>query len=549
MHHEDDFESKFINTIKANAKIIQLVSYETLRVHALINMAADHLGAKWFAWNRIEGLKRWNPDKLVFEQDFEVETVDPFGDSQWRQANELQSGEEVLRYFQEAGSDMILVMEDFHVDLRIEDTNKAHTHIRQLRNIALASHENKTLILAQPYQFMPPELEKDMQMLVMPLPTKEDIGDIYDKVCYTYGFDGEANKSDSLLNAALGLTIMEAEVAFSRAYVTNDKLTDDEIPIIIGEKENIIKKSGFLEYYSPSANFSDIGGLTNLLDWLKRRQKAFNEGAAEFGLDTPRGILLLGIPGTGKSLCAKAVAAQWKFPLLKMDMGKIFAGIVGESERNIRGALSVAEALAPSVLWVDEIEKGLGTRGGEMDGGTSSRVLGTFLTWMQERKKPVFVVATANNIAGLPPELLRKGRVDEIFFVDLPNLDERLEIVNIHLRKKNRNPEDYDCYKLAEMSKGYSGAELEEAVKEALFTAFDQDREVTNEDIQDAIRRTFPISRTMAEKIVTMRRWADGRAVKASAGKPDNVEVEGGEKRGNKSKQGYMNPFMRGGNK
>ena len=289
----------------------------------------------------------------------------------------------------------------------------------------------------------------------------------------------------------------------------------------------------------------DVGGLANLKDWLTKRGRGFDKGAKDFGLTYPRGILLLGIPGTGKSLTAKAVGNLWHFPLLRLDMGKIFGGIVGESERNIREALNIAEAIAPSILWIDEIEKGMSgiSSSGSSDGGTTARVLGTFLTWLQEKTKPVFVVATANDISQLPPELLRKGRVDEIFFVDLPTEKEREEIIKIHLNKKNRKAKDFDTKKLAIASKGFSGAELEEVVKEALFQAYDKEREVTNEDVLEAIDKTFPLSRTMHETIDKMRKWAKSRAVSASIDEPETLDDK--DKDVPKLKQeSYNNPFI-----
>ena len=291
---------------------------------------------------------------------------------------------------------------------------------------------------------------------------------------------------------------------------------------------------------------TDVGGLSNLKDWLIKRGRGFDKGAKDFGLTYPRGILLLGIPGTGKSLTAKAIGNEWHFPLLRLDMGKIFGGIVGESERNIREALNIAEAIAPSIVWIDEIEKGMSgiSSSGSTDGGTTARVLGTFLTWMQEKTKPVFVVATANDISQLPPELLRKGRVDEIFFVDLPTEKEREEIIKIHLKKKNRKTEKFKTKELAKKSKGFSGAELEEVVKEALFQAYDEEKEVTDEHISDDIAKTFPLSRTMHETIEKMRKWAKSRAVSASTDEPEKLDKEQDKELPKLKQETYNNPFI-----
>ncbi|MCK5686937.1 AAA family ATPase, partial [bacterium] len=260
-------------------------------------------------------------------------------------------------------------------------------------------------------------------------------------------------------------------------------------------------------------------GLDNLKDWLKKRGRGFDKSAKEFGLETPKGILLLGIPGTGKSLTAKAIGSEWQFPLLRLDMGKIFGGIVGESEENIRGALNIAEAIAPSILWIDEIEKGFAGAGGSggSDSGVTKRIFGTFITWMQEKTNPVFIIATANSIENLPPELLRKGRFDEIFFVDLPTRNEIETIFKIHISKRNRDPKQFDMNTLCELANGFSGAEIEQAVISALYDVYyDGKRELKTEDLAKSLNETVPLSVTMGEKIGHLREWASTRARNAT---------------------------------
>jgi SpoVK/Ycf46/Vps4 family AAA+-type ATPase len=400
-------ETKLINLIKANTKLIQIISYETLRVHGMLIRASRELKKELFIWNRVEGIKKWDDEKGRFANEDEEEQQQP---------------ETVLDFFKEK-ENLILLLEDFYPDL----TEDKPRMIKTFRNIALQNSHGKTLVLSQPFSQLPKELEKDVHILYLPYPNFEDIKAIYKKVCLAHNIPNADNPDNELIESALGLTIMEAEKAFALAYIENQSLTGAEVPLIIREKENVIKKSGYLEYYHPKEEMKDVGGLANLKDWLTKRGRGFDKAAKDFGLTYPRGILLLGIPGTGKSLTAKAVGNLWHFPLLRLDMGKIFGGIVGESEKNIREALNIAEAIAPSILWIDEIEKGMSgiSSSGSSDGGTTARVLGTFLTWLQEKTKPVFVVATANDISQLPPELLRKGRVDEIFFVDLPTEKER----------------------------------------------------------------------------------------------------------------------------
>ena len=316
---------------------------------------------------------------------------------------------------------------------------------------------------------------------------------------------------------------MEARLAFGKAAHQLGGLGSAAVQLVAGEKERIIKQSQVLEYYKPDAHLADVGGLDNLKQWLQRRGQAFGPGARKFGLDAPKGVLLLGVQGCGKSMVAKAVAASWQFPLLRFDMGKVFGGFVGQSEGNMRSALQIAEALAPCVLWIDEIEKGLAGMGSSdrSDGGITARVVGTLLTWMQEKRDPVFVVATANRIEMLPPELLRKGRFDEIFFVDLPTTRVRAEILRIHLQRKKRDPDEFDLAALAEQSLGYSGAELEEAIREGLTEAYADGRELRTEDIAGALRATFPLSQTMGESIDELRDWARVRARLAS---PESAE-------------------------
>lgn len=518
-------EKDLLNLIKANVKLIQIISYESLRIHAMLVSAAKDLEKNLFIWNRVEGIKKWDSQKREFKSsDEETETPDA-----------------ALTFFKEK-DDLILLLEDFHPDLT-EDKPRT---IKTLRNLALSNSKNKTLVFSQPFRQLPKELEKEVHILELPYPSFDDIQAIYNKVCSEYGIKDSSEPDSDLIEAALGLTIMEAEKAFSLAYIESGNLSSTEVPLVIREKENVIKKSGYLEYYHPKETMTDVGGLSNLKDWLIKRGRGFDKGAKDFGLTYPRGILLLGIPGTGKSLTAKAIGNEWHFPLLRLDMGKIFGGIVGESERNIREALNIAEAIAPSIVWIDEIEKGMSgiSSSGSTDGGTTARVLGTFLTWMQEKTKPVFVVATANDISQLPPELLRKGRVDEIFFVDLPTEKEREEIIKIHLKKKSRKPKDFNTKELAKKSKGFSGAELEEVIKEALFQAYDKEREINDDDILEAIDKTFPLSRTMHETIEKMRKWAKSRAVSASIDEPEKLDKEQDKELPKLKQETYNNPFI-----
>jgi SpoVK/Ycf46/Vps4 family AAA+-type ATPase len=292
----------------------------------------------------------------------------------------------------------------------------------------------------------------------------------------------------------------------------------------------VIRKSGLLEYFAADARLRDVGGLASLKRWLDRRGAAFSEAARKFGLPEPKGLLLLGVQGCGKSLTAKAIAAQWGLPLLRLDMGRIFSGLVGSSEENLRRAIQVAESVAPVVLWVDEIEKGLSgsQSSGVSDGGVSARVFGTLLTWLQEKTAPVFVVATANRIEQLPPELLRKGRFDDTFFIDLPAPAERREILEIHLAKRGRDPARYALDLLADRTAGMSGAEIEQAVISGLYEAFAEGKELEQGHLERAVAESLPLSTTMAEEIARLREWARSRTRPASDGELPARAAAGG---------------------
>ncbi|UTW49813.1 AAA family ATPase [Bacterioplanoides sp. SCSIO 12839] len=529
------FLESFKVNVQSSAALLQIISHETLRIRACCIQTVNELERDLYVWSASDGLRKYIAQGGAFET----------ADGDQGQPHEVL--EWLLEYSRGDNQEFLLLLEDFHPFLTVAD----HQLISRLRSfaIAVASREitGCTLVLSQPMHCLPPELEKETQVMEMPLPDAEDLRKIMKQAQQRYDIaDSDYDESDSLIEAALGLSTTEAQMAFSKAACQFKRLKRTEIPFVVKEKEQVIRKSGHLEYFHPQATLDDIGGLDNLKAWLNRRRKAFTPEAKEYGLETPRGVLLLGLPGSGKSLAAKAVANAWQLPLLRLDMGKIYGGIVGQSEANIRAALQTAEALAPSILWIDEIEKGLSgmQSSGSTDGGTTSRVLGTFLTWMQEKDKPVFVVATANHIDQLPPELLRKGRVDEIFFVDLPVLPDRKEILSIHLKRRDRF-DDFTADEIEELavaSKGYTGAELEEAVKEAMFLAFDEQEQLAKEHILKALAATAPLSQTMEEVISATRAWAKGRAVLASSSSPEPIEPSKDKKP--RLKQEGENPFI-----
>ncbi|MCL5097192.1 MAG: AAA family ATPase [Candidatus Omnitrophica bacterium] len=501
-----DISDELETLIRARYPIIYIVSCEEIRVQNLVIEIAQRRQKKTFEWSYSTGIvpagtsiqsqKHRNPatkDPLV-ALDLVIEQVEP----------------------------AIFLFKDFHPFL----TKNNFAVIRKLKEIALhLKNSFKTVILVSPVMDIPTELEKEVTVMNFPLPTRNDLAALFDKILdevkdlKKVQIDLDDPGRDRLLQAALGLTLGEAENVFAKIIVKRARLSSDDIQEVFAEKQQIIRKSGLLEYCDAHESFDHVGGLEVLKDWLQKRAVAFTEQARAFGLPAPKGILMLGVQGCGKSLCAKAVSSLWQLPLLRFDMGKMFNSLVGSSEENVRRAITVAESVAPAVLWVDEIDKAFaGSQvSGATDGGTTARVFGTFLTWLSEKTAPVFVVATANDISQLPPELMRKGRLDEIFFINLPSTEERNEIFRIHLAKRRRDPENFGLPALAEASKDFSGAEIEEAVISGLYDAFYAGREITTEDILQAIRQTIPLARTMDEQINRLRAWAEGRARNASA--------------------------------
>jgi AAA+ superfamily predicted ATPase len=442
-------------------------------------------------WDALAGLEKVSGEQGEKRESVGGDTDDPVSALTW--AREVEKS--------------LVVFFDFHHFLR-----DPHVQCAFVRACEQVKTRFTTLVVVSAVQVIPPELEKLVTVVDFPFPDAPMRGRILDAIAC--GRAQVANGArEALLEASAGLTEAEAENAFALSLVSTGGLDPS---FVMGEKAQAVRRSGVLEYYRPDATMEGIGGLEHLKEWLRRRGRAFLPEARTFGLPEPKGVLVTGIPGTGKSLTAKAAAAAWQKPLLRLDVGRVFGSLVGESEANIRLALKTAEAIAPCVLWLDEIEKAFAGVGGSLDSGTSARVFGSFLTWMQEKQSPVFVFATANDVSAMPPELLRKGRFDEIFFVELPTAQERAVIFGIHLARLGRDASAFDCGALAERTKGWTGAEIEAAVVEALYGAFDAGRELAPEDLEQAIRETVPLAETMKERIDALRSWAKGRARRAS---------------------------------
>jgi len=420
----------------------------------------------------------------------------------------------VLDDITKSDENAVIVLLDFH-----EFWNNPQVK-RMIKNLAQKFRYNRrTVVIVTPSQKIPEEFRDDAVIVRLPLPNASELSQELESLVQTSGVSCTLSRTgkEKLIQAALGMTLNGARRSFSKAIVTHGGIDDRDIDLVVAEKKDIIRRTDALEFYSSVESAENVGGLSVLKDWLRLRERAFTDEARNYGLPAPKGIALIGIPGTGKSLTAKMIADLWHLPLLRLDAGALFGSLVGESEERTRRALSLAETIAPCILWIDEIEKAFSF--GTGDSGTSQRVFAHLLTWMQEKTAPCFVVATANDISALPTELLRKGRFDEIFFLDLPNRDERREIFSVHLRKRTCVPSDFNLDLLAQESEGFVGAEIEQTITDAMYIAFnDRMRAVTTDDILCCVRRLVPISVSQRETVSALRDWlAQGRAISASS--------------------------------
>lgn len=518
MHTDNAVQNDLCGLMRARFPFVYIPTWEEERaVEMIVSLAKDAASIKTvrklFIWTQTDG--------FITEEGKEVKvTTDPLL---------------AIAYIRTVLENAIFIMKDFHVYFGAHNRSPEYEVIRKLRDIIPELKNGqwkKNVIFLSPQLVIPDDMQKDISVLEFPLPTVGELEDKLDEMlsanervenCLT-GEDKE-----KLSKAALGLTLQEAENAFARAMVENGRMSVDDIAVILEEKNQVIKKTGILEFVKSESKLEDIGGLENLIRWLQKRNNTWLDAAKRYNVPSPKGVLITGVPGCGKSLTAKAMSSLWRLPLLKLDIGRIFSGIVGSSEANMRRALRTAEAVAPSILWVDEIEKGFSGIEFAGDSGIGSRVFGTFLTWMQDKTAPVFVIATANNISLLPPELLRKGRFDEIFFVDIPTYRERRDIFRVHLLKRlagtdiagalmeNEAVPDAVLDRLAGATEGFIGAEIEQVVISALYEAFFQDRELRLHDLETVIKNTVPLSVTQAEQIMSLREWANVRAVAASS--------------------------------
>ena len=509
---------KLASLIRARFPYIYITTYEEDRVTSVIKgIVTDPAKIKFvrevYIWTQTNGFVNDETEKVISD------TTCPL---------------KAMEYVQNYDKDAVFIFYDLHVNFGACNRPPNHDLVRKMRDllpVLKTSRARKNVIFIAPDLVIPPTLQKDITICDFPLPNLNELkSKLNIMISQNKRVKSETltqEQKERLCKAALGLTLQEAENAFALAMVNDGKIDISDLKIIQEEKMQVIKKPGILEFVQSDLNINDIGGLENLKSWLIKRNNSWSENAKRYCLPAPKGVLITGVPGCGKSLTAKAMSAMWQLPLLRLDLGKIFSGLVGSSEENLRKALATAEAVAPSILWIDEIEKGLSGVNSGGDSGVSSRIFGTFLTWMQEKEAPVFVIATANNIHKLPPELLRKGRFDEIFFVDIPTANERVEIFKLHLQKrlkdsevaKNIQIDEQTCKKLAVMTEGFIGAEIEQVVISALYEAFFENRPLEMSDLERTIKNTVPLSTTQKEQILSLREWANVRAVAATRSK------------------------------
>ncbi len=468
--------------VRAGYPLIYVVTQEENRALELVEAGA-RAGKRGFAiWSATRGFRFTNGET--------EEVTDPQS-ALTRLIDETEPG--------------IFTFLDFHAYL---DRPGVIRRVRDLLPDLVARRQS--LVIVAPVLALPPELERDAAIIDLALPGATELRRVLDRVADTERLELDPDVADRAVRSALGLTLDEAGRVFRKVMVLQRGLGENDLVKIIDEKKRALRSSDALEFHELGESLSDVGGLGELKRWLAARTKAFGPAAREFGLPAPKGLLLLGVQGCGKSLSAKAVAELWKFPLLRLDLSAVFSGVRTSPEATIRQATKIAESLAPVVLWVDEIEKGFTAVEGDDRG---ARVFGSFLTWLSEKQAEVFVVATANNVAGLPPELLRRGRFDEVFFVDLPSTRERLEILKIHLQKRGRSVDSVNnVEEVADASEHFSGAELEQVVVAALYRAFAAGRELTDEDLEIAVQQTVPLYATYEERIKELRDWAKRRA-------------------------------------
>jgi len=542
--------------INSSTPIVVIETVEEMRAVGMLRAACAELNLAVFEWSIADGLVRSGTNAPAIPAaglQMRINARRHAADANAPESSQAaiyntQDPVQVLANLESMTVEAVFVLKDFHRHM------DSPVVVRRLRDVGQKFSANRrTLVITAPSIEMPPELTGLVEYLDLPLPDQDRLRQIIEETfkrlsqTHTLQLKLDAPGVDLMAANLGGLTEEEAERAVSQALVARYGLGPESVTDVLEAKKGLLRHSGMLEFIDASDNLAEVGGLENLKRWLALRHGAWEDGARKFGLEPPRGMIILGVQGCGKSLCARAVAGEWKLPLVKFDTAAVYDKFIGETEKRIRKVFRVTEGLAPCVLWIDELEKvfaGTGPDSASADAGVSSRLLASFLSWMQERKAPVFVAATCNNVAALPPELIRKGRFDELFFVDLPNQTERKQIFSIQLSKRKRDPGNFDLDPVALAAKGYSGAEIGAAVETAMYVAYAQAKvvkggkgrvkdppphgqgpDVDTQTLVDALKSTVPLSTTRAEEIEALRTWARDRAVPASIADADLVRV------------------------
>lgn len=534
-----EFTREVAALVRSRAPLIYLVTHEEKRLIEYFrnySIAGSYRTYIWDCYNGIIDIKSMEKAGAINNEELDPnavldliikEAVSEESVSRQRKESDRVRDEKAKDQGSTRGNIYILL--DFHRFL----TDCAVDVERRLRTLA-RTDSNTVVFLVGPHYTNTAALDKDIRVIDFPPPNNSEIRKALDELTEPLlsklpNLKADIKKSEEeIINAVKGLSKNEMMAAFGKTLCMHREM---HIPTILKEKQEIIRKTGILEFFHPGVGIDDIGGLGNLVDCLKLRKTTFSQEAKDYGLPIPKGVLLLGVPGTGKSLAAKAAASLFNMPLLRLDFGSLFSQYVGESEKHVRSALKIAEQLSPVVLWADEIDKGLAGNksSGSTDSGVTARVIATFLTWMQEKTAPVFLMCTANQHDCIPTEFMRAGRFDEVFFVDVPSRGERISITEKLIKRKNRNPKDFDIEQIAMRSDGYTGAELEKAIDNALLIGFQENKRVINtEDIINALGRFKPISVLRPDAIEAMRVWAEGKCIKANT--PDGVPGIDGQK-------------------
>jgi ATP-dependent 26S proteasome regulatory subunit len=490
------FTSELSLFLKARYPIIYINTIEEDRVEYIIRKnVKTNLNRSIYSWDFVDGYTN-NPNNEGFAK-----------------RNPLQALELAEKLNSETPA--LFLLKDFHrflTDLSVS---------RKLRNVSrILKLQPKTIIIIASDLIIPKELQDLITILEFKLPLEEEIRKELTRLTNSLNIKIDSEVFESLTRACQGLSLERIRRVLSKIIASYKTINKNSITILLSEKKQIISQTEILEYCSVKETIANLGGLDNLKDWLKKRKTAFSAQAAIYGLPTPRGLLLIGIQGTGKSLAAKAIANDWQLPLLKLDVGKLFAGIIGESESRLRQIINVAETISPCILWIDEIDKAFSNTESKGDSGTSNRILATFISWLSEKEKAVFVISTANNIDLLPLEILRKGRFDEIFFLDLPKQNEREEIFKIHLQEFRINSwKSFDYKKLAQLSESFSGAEIRQSIIEAMYQAFYEKREFTTEDICLALKDLIPLAKLENSQMLRLQEWALSGQIRLASSK------------------------------